>query len=299
VTPGATLTDHVAIINYSLQQATFRLYPTDALNTPEGGLAFLTGTVKPVDAGSWITLPSGAHTLTLPGRKDRTTPPVAAIVPFRLDVPPEASPGDHVGGMLAVLSTVSKDKNGANIRLDQRTASRIYIRVAGPVHPRLAIQNLKVSYSAGNLLTARGVARVTYTVRNTGNVKLGGRQRVRISGLAGSWGPTAALVDIPLLLPKSSMNVSVTVPQILASSRMTAKVTIVPLRLEGDVDPGLPKQIVATTHFWAAPWIFVAALLLIVVLIGLWWWRRGGRKGAAQVLPTPGGRTPLPEKVRS
>ena len=53
-TPGARIEDHVAVINYSDQTATFLIRGDDAVNTPQGGFAALPIYERSHDLGTWI-----------------------------------------------------------------------------------------------------------------------------------------------------------------------------------------------------------------------------------------------------
>jgi len=276
-TPGSRLTDHVAFLNYSLVPIRVKVYATDALNTVEGGFALLQAKQKPVDAGSWITLGSRHPFLVVPARRSKNSPPGQVIIPVTMTVPATASPGDHGAGIIASLSTVSKNAQGANIVLDQRVATRVYVRVAGQVRPKLAIENLSATYHGTLNPFGRGFATVTYTVRNKGNVKLGGQQAVEVSGLFGGTEQAPKMADIPLLFPGSSIQVSVEVPGVLPSFRLTATASVVPLMLSGDVDPGLAVKLSESVDFWGIPWPLIAVGLLLVLLAGAWWYRRRHR----------------------
>lgn len=58
IKPGSTISDHVAVINRSQQTVAFTVYATDATGTTAAGaLTLLPAAKKPVDMGSWVTLP--------------------------------------------------------------------------------------------------------------------------------------------------------------------------------------------------------------------------------------------------
>jgi hypothetical protein len=269
VTPAGTLDDHVAIINYSTQALTLDLYSKDAVNAPSGALNMQAKAVAPTDAGSWITLeiPGNASTVTVPPRS-------TIIVPISLKVPSNASPGDHTAGIITSLTAKATATNGnqtVNPNLEQRVAVPVQIRVAGPIRPNLAVHGLKTSYSQTLDPIGDGRATVTYHVVNTGNVNLGGHQQVSISGLFGSVHATVA--DIPVLLPGSSVAMSVAVHGVFPELLMTTHVTVTPLVPAGNVDPGVVVTH-ASKHFWAVPWV----LLGIVLLVGVTWWQLRKRK---------------------
>jgi hypothetical protein len=271
VTPSGTLNDHVAVVNYSTQALTLDLYTRDAVNAPSGALNMQAKDVAATDAGSWITLqiPGNASTVTVPARS-------TVIVPISLRVPSNASPGDHTAGVLTSLTAKATATNGnqtVSPNLEQRVAVPVEIRVAGPIHPSLAVQGLKTSYGQTLDPLGDGRATVRYHVVNTGNVNLGGHQQVSISGLFGSK-VHVEVADIPVLLPGSSVAMSVPVRGVLPEFLMTTHVTINPLVPSGSVDAGIVVT-QANKHFWAVPWV----LLVILFLAGVTWWQVRKRKG--------------------
>ena len=275
-TAGSTVRDHVAIVNFSSGPLTLTVYATDAVNTSTGGFGLLAGDKQPKDAGAWTSVagraPGGAVTVRVPAR--RTSGPGFVVLPMLLHVPVGASPGDHVGGVVAVLSTIGTNAQGTKVRLDQRVATRLFVRVAGKSSPRLAIEDLTATYHPGRGTLTSGTVAVAYTVHNTGNVSLGAQQSVKVSGLLGAAGATPAVAEVPLLLPGASVRESVVVPGVLPLVRLSATTTLRPTGLAGAVDPSLAGQIVASTSFWALPWAWLVLLVLIAAALGLWWQRR-------------------------
>jgi Bacterial protein of unknown function (DUF916) len=263
-TPGARLTDHFAVRNYSLRPLTLTVQAADALNTPEGDFAVLPPNQPSKEVGAWITLKT-SHKLVVPARG-------VVIVPFTVAVPVNAQPGDHAGGITATLESAARSPTGQTYKLLQSVGSRVFIRVSGPLNPELAIQNLSVRYR-DSLNPVDGHAVVSYTVTNVGNVALGGRRSVRLSGLFGLARSAAGLKPLGLLLPGYSVKQSVTVPKIVAQFWMTAHVSIRPLVLPGTVQ-NVPDAYEANTHFWAIPWLLIA---IIVLLVGAWLYRRRRR----------------------
>ena len=81
--------------------------------------------------------------------------------------------------------------------------------------------------------------------------------------------------QIPLLLPGSFVDVTVPVHGVYPQLWMKASVTLQPLVVQGDVDPGLAQQYAVSTHFWAIPWLLIG--IIVALGVGLWWWRRRRR----------------------
>jgi hypothetical protein len=283
VTPGASLTDHVAALNYSAKPLSLQVYATDALNTATGGFTLLAPNIKPTGAGSWITLPKRFATVTVPAGTAKG--PGTVIIPFSLKVPDTASPGDHVGGIIASLQTKGENATGQNVILNQRIGTRVFVRVAGTLSPKLTVTGLHASYKGTINPVGKGSVAVRYIVKNTGNVELALNQGVTVTGLLGSKrqiaGPT-----VPLLLPGDSLSETAKVNGVWPEFTAKVSVTAQPLAAAGDADPHL-LAVSASTHLLAIPW---ALIVLIVLLIALIWagitLRRRRRSGPADAQPT-------------
>ena len=291
---GSTITDHVAIVNYGLTPITATVYAADARNDASGGFALLTGQEKSTDAGTWTSVSTRRITLTIAGRTTAANHQQAygyAVVPVTIKIPAAATPGDHVGGLLVSVVTAGTSNQGANVRLDQRVGTRMFIRVAGALEPRLTIESLSASYSGPLDPVGQGSATVSFTVANRGNVKLGGRLKVDVGGLLGRTS-TVDLVDLQLLLPGNSVTVTTTVPDVMPQLRDNATVTLTPLKLTADADPPLP-DISASTSFWAIPWTLLGLVLLVLALGGYLWHRRH-RTPPIEELGTPAAHEEVP-----
>ncbi len=280
-TAGGRVEDHVAVINYSNQTATFFLRGTDAVNTPQGGFAALPVNDRSTGLGTWIALPSSDLSVTLPPR-------TSDIVPFLVEVPKNATPGDHVGVITATLESSIISKSGQRVHLLQTIGTRIFLRVSGPLHPGFTVQNLAVRYEGTANPIGSGDAEVTYTVRNTGNVALGGRQTVYVSGLFGSKKTAVHVAQVQLLLPGFAVHQTVRIKGIFPEVRDSGHVSITPLVIAGTVQPASgPYR--ASVSFWAIPWTLIAIIVGLILLVMIWWFvRRRRRRTPTQ----PGTGTP-------
>ncbi|MGA2530742.1 MAG: hypothetical protein ABSG36_16495 [Acidimicrobiales bacterium] len=265
-TPGGRLEDHVAIINYSDQTATFLIRGTDAVNTPQGGFAALPINEPSHDLGAWIYLPRSDLRVTLRPRSD-------LIVPFLIEVPKDAMPGDHVGVITATLVSSVVSKSGQRLRLLQTIGTRIFLRVSGALHPALTVTVLAVSNQGTLDPIGTDKAKITYSVSNTGNVDLGGLQTVYVSGLFGSRSTAVHLPEIQLLLPGFSVKKTVEIGDIFPEIHETAHVSIRPLYIAGSV-ARLSSPFQGSGSFWAIPWTLIAIIIVAIVLVVVWFVRR-------------------------
>jgi Bacterial protein of unknown function (DUF916) len=259
-TPGGVILDYVAVINYSLKPLTLGIKSSDALITSAGGFALQPPNHPVTQLGSWVHLPKTLSSVTVPARSFE-------IVPFTVTVPKNASPGDHAGGILATLQSFVESKSGQRIKLLQSVGARIFLRVSGPLHPGLTISNLQVHYTNPVSPLESGRAKITYTVADTGNVALGGRQSVWISGLFGTKRYAAKVPEVQLLLPGYSVRETAVVSGILPEVWERAHVSITPLVIPGSVQPK-SGPFTASKGFWAVPWVLIAVVIAALALVG-------------------------------
>jgi hypothetical protein len=275
VKPGQVLRDHVAILNISTRPVTLSVYAADAYNTPDGAFDVLRAGQTSRDLGSWVKLQR--TTATVPARS-------ALITPIELHVPKNAEPGDHAAAIVASLRSRVRDRKGNVVDRDDRVGTRLYVRISGPLHPRIELSRHTAGFHAGRIPLGRGRATVTYTIRNTGNVRLVGKQTIRVTNLIG--GARAAQTPaLPELLPGNEFSFATPVEKVLPTFVDTAHVTIDPLSVSGNVDPAM-AQATAKARFVAVPWLVVAALLVLLGVGARWWWRRRrARRAAVPVTP--------------
>jgi hypothetical protein len=267
VTPGAILFDHVAAVNYSTVPLSLQLYATDAIETAGGGFGLLPADVKPTGAGSWISLPPSDASVEVPGRS--ATGPGQVVVPLTVHVPDKATPGDHVGGVIASLQTVGTNASGQKVILDQRIGTRVYIRVSGVLVPKIALTDQHATYEGTVNPVGQGRVKVSYRISNTGNEVVAlDHLAVSVSGLIGSQ-QQRALANIPILLPGASLVENVVVPKVWPQFRVNETETATPLSLTGGRVPGL-GLVTSGTGVWAVPWTLLAILVLLVLGVVLW-----------------------------
>ncbi|MDP9116172.1 MAG: DUF916 domain-containing protein [Actinomycetota bacterium] len=272
--PGAVITDHVALVNIGPVPLTLDLYPADAALTSDGSFALLLANQKQTGVGAWISIDGPSQVVIAP----RTIKgPTIKIFAFSTRIPRNASPGDHVGAVIVSLHTAADPTKGSSIGLNQRVGARVYVRVSGAVHPALSVDGLRAKYTSNGVLNPLGTGnvKVTYTVRNTGNVILSGTQSVKVSGLFGSRS-AVKLPAVPALLPGASVGVTATVRGVFPQFLLSARATVHPIAQVGEIDPGLKNASAAVT-IWAIPWALIVLILLVIAGAGYWWWRRTDR----------------------
>lgn len=262
--PGQGFQDVVGISNLTDEPLTFTIIARDAFNTPgDGGFALQDTDATPEDAGGWIELAADEYTVEPQSRAD---------IPFNIVVPPNASPGDHAAGIIATLRPdESADGNDLDIRIERRIAARVYVRVAGPLTPGLAIERLDIDHdpASWSIFSGRS-ATISYTVRNVGNVRTAPTARLSLVGPLGGSIETFPPRVLPELLPGSTAQVTVQVDDVRPLFRITAE-----LEVEAVGEAAASSK--RSTSMWAIPWLPIA--LFAVAAAGYWRWRRRRRTG--------------------
>jgi hypothetical protein len=277
-TPGARVNDYIAVRNYALAPITLQTYAGDAFNGPTGAYDVLRRGQKSKDLGAWIRLAKAS--VTIPGRS-------YVIIPFTVQLPPNALPGDHDAGIVASIITQRLSSNKSKVTVEDRVGARVRIRVSGPLNPELSVRQLKTVFTGSLSPVASGRAKVTYEVVNTGNVVLSTTQRVQVHALIGGTKQAPTLPPITSLLPGSSVKVSVIVKGVTPGIRVKATVVLDPKSSSTEPVTGL-VQVRKSSSTWAIPWTLLGLILLLLLAFsGLRWrLRRRSRKRAA-VAPQP------------
>lgn len=283
LTPGKLTFGSVTIDNFTLSPLTLDLYAADAFNTPGGALSLRRQTDPQVGIGRWTHLALSQVTVPAGGSSE---------VPFVIATPADASPGDHVGGIVAEETQgVTSRSGGLQVTVLEAVAVRVYARVRGPISPRLTLSHLSLALTrtlASQFGGAVG-ARVRFRVRNSGNTVLTPTVRVALTTPFGAAGRPRTLT-LPQLLPGSAVSSSVDIAGVPALLHVRATVSV---RAVG-------AQAIVTTARWMPPWglivlvVLALALLLgsVLLLLARRRRRRDVRKGEQATLQDAGDNRP-------
>jgi len=263
VTPGSVITDHVALINRG-SEAAYTLYGTDATGTTlKNTLTFLQSGQQPKDIGSWVHFqPSGAATL-----HEVLAANQGLLLTFTIDVPGDATPGDHTGAVIAAFELPRLIRGGRAVYLYQRIAVPIELRVTGALNPGLRVESVSTSFNDPINPIGTGSATVSFSVVNTGNVRITGTDWLTVTGPFGKK-VHLNLPKLPVILPGDSVRVSGTASGLYPLGPMTATATVVPafpslLLAAGEKLPPVSQD---SASLFAVPW---ALIVVILVLAGL------------------------------
>lgn len=276
LSPGHPYLGSVVIENLTTAPLVLNLYAADGLNTSSGALALRRRGDAQVGIGSWTHL--GQDQVTVPVRKK-------VVVPFAIDAPPNAAPGDHVGGIVAEQTQGTPSSSGSlPVTVVQAVAVRIYARVRGPLHPALAVSGTTMELRGGGAAAFGGTvaAKVHFTVTNRGNVAFDPRTSVSLSTPLG----TAAhrqMGPVGPLLPGSSVSYEVTFGGVAPFAHLRAAVTA---WAQGTRASGSASAVVLP---WALVAMGVALMGLVILMVVL---RRHRRTAARWAKADPSSRSP-------
>ena len=177
--PGDELVDEALVINEGDLPVRLQIYVAEAMTAINGGTAF--GHRNEISSGvtGWVSLDVGEVSLQ-PGETQ--------IVPFTISVPADASPGDHIIGLVAEASpTANETGTGATaeepqfaVQVVNRVGVAVVIDVAGDRIAELAITDLRMREQQDE------GAVFEVAVHNQGNVMLRGEGSLVIADLEGT-----------------------------------------------------------------------------------------------------------------
>jgi len=252
VAPGQQLTDNYSVSNTGTTAQTMRVFSTDAFNTEDGAYGLLDTDAQAVDAGAWVTFENGAKFVDVP-----LAPGESKLVTFTLTVPADASPGDHAAGIVTSVTSPQ-----GQILVDRRVATRLYVRVPGDLQAALTVGSISSSYEP-TINPLDGTTTVTFTVRNSGNIALGGNMIVGVKTYLGISAAPIVREELAEMLPRSTRVITMTVPGVAQLGYLNSYVSLAPVAAENTTNPGPLAVVDRDTVAIAIPW-----WLIIVIVVG-------------------------------
>ena len=265
VDPGQTITDRFVVGNRGSARQDFTVYGTDAFNSPEGGFALLATSEEPVSIGAWTRFENGE-----PRIQFSLDPGEVRVLPFTIELPAEATPGDHVGGIVA-----SVVEPGAQVNVDRRAATAVYARVSGELQPRLAVSDFEATHVGDWWNPFSGSVLIRYTVDNPGNVALAANVTMGVDTWFGIPATQSQGGSVPDILPGNSAAFEFEAEGVGQWLYLLAHVRLNPFVDDPDTAKHLPVP--ATTRdavTWAVPWSVLIVLVLAAAIVAAVWWKR-------------------------
>ena len=277
VAPGTTISDWVAVTNYSDHAVTFRVYGADATTDYTTGAFTLIGADHTsTDLGSWTSIDShqaacgvegteaDADCIAQLGTEITLEAGKLANIPFTITVPADATPGDHAAGIVASFRSPSTTADGSSVQVEQRVGTRIYLRVDGDLAPAVHVSGSVASYSGSVNPVGSGTGTIDFDITNTGNVMLDAVPKVTLTGPFGIGLGTATGDTIQNLVPRGTAHVSIDITGVAPLLLMNANISVAATPV-GDTTSVLTD---ASARAWAVPWL---AVIFVILLVGGTW----------------------------
>ncbi|WP_214103807.1 WxL protein peptidoglycan domain-containing protein [Acrocarpospora catenulata] len=251
--PGQTVTEHLAVRNFSDGAAVFSLKAADGYLTDKGRFNMLQSDRPSVDGGTWIQVQN----------EIRVGPKETKVVPFTITVPSDATPGDHPAGIAATVTS----KQGT-VAVESRVGFRVMMRASGTVRAAVAVSGLTATYRQSWNPFSAGTVTVTYTASNDGNVAVTGSGKVTVAELFGL-AEQDAKADVEEIFPGDSREVEARIPGVWALGPLSTSITVSPAVQSGGPAGAMIERTSATVTVWALPWpqLILVAILAALVLV--------------------------------
>ncbi len=264
--PGTRRQQYLRVTNRGAEAVVFSLSAADGYFTDAGRFTMLPAGRTSVDAGTWITLPASVS----------VEPGASAVVPFTVDVPTNATPGDHLAGVAAGIFS-EQDTVG----VESRIGFRVLTRVTGEVAPAVSTTATADYHPSWNPFLP-GRLEVRLSTRNTGNTRLAAQNEIAVTGPLGLAARTSRADPLPELAPGDERSSTVVVDDVWPLFAMTAVVATTASDAGGN-----GEGVTATTRVTvpAVPWsqLLVVGCVAALLALALWDRRRRRRHWAAMV----------------
>lgn len=256
VDPGDSLVETITVTNLSANTQTYFLFFRDIAGVEEGGRPIYADADQAIsgqEVSAWVTLERTEVTLA---------PEESTNVSMVIDVPVDATPGSHFGGIFASLNPPADTTFGVGAAVGYQVGNIVSLRVSGDIFEEATVRSLQTDrfvYGEKNVLfTAR--------IENKGNVLVRPVGPLEITNMLGD------IVAAPLfndskngIYPDSVRKLELRWQEDgLGFGRYEAMVSFI------YGEPGEAQQtITANTSFWVLPWEIIRPLLITLAILGI------------------------------
>ena len=250
---GQRVTDFFYVSNVGTVPLDLIVYGADGTTTNDGSYDVADSTSPATDVGSWVRWAGGASQVRI-----KLGPGANASLPFTLQTPSNASPGDHAGG----IAVATAPQGDGQIRIQRRVVTRLYARIRGNLTPNLTISNMQASYTpAFNPLDGRVTEH--FTITNNGNISLKAVAFADVSGIFGL--PLANQVVAPVseILPGTSRDYSISVEGVGQWIFLNPRVKLAPDVDKDALNPGALTTISRDATLWEFPTTWFILILIL------------------------------------
>ncbi|WP_204042026.1 WxL protein peptidoglycan domain-containing protein [Acrocarpospora phusangensis] len=248
--PGQSVTEHLAVRNFSDGAAVFTLKAADGYLTDKGRFNMLQSDRASVDGGTWITVQNEVA----------VGPKETKVVPFTISVPEDATPGDHPAGIAASVTSTR-----GTVAVESRVGFRVVMRAKGVMKASVAVDGLTATYEQPWNPFSSGTVVVRYTATNKGNVGVTGAGQVTVSGLGGL-AEQGGRADVEEIYPGGDREIEARIGGVWALGPLSTSVTVSPSIQAASPSGAMIERTSADVTVWTLPWPQLALIAVLGLL---------------------------------
>lgn len=224
---------------------------------------------SPLNMQNWVEFPKGSEfEIAQKENKDKTT-----LVPFKLTIPKEASPGDYEGLMIASLKPAANVKtSGAGVTMGAAVGVSIKMSVPGKRVHKLTL----LSFKPGGFVPTKEKDKendkkdlvLTFDYKAEGNSMLRPSANIVIKNTFGKevYNETKIFSDI---VPGRQMSQTVVIPDVDTYKGWLdtqTELTYSIVNISGAVEKNSYKSGKASVRIYTIPWLEIMAILLLILI---------------------------------
>ncbi len=139
--PGGSASDTAVVMNSGATPMRLKLYAADGVTAIGGGTAFAADGERRSGVFPWLSAGS---------REIAVSPGERVPVPFTVNVPPDAVPGDHVAGWVVEGPPRAGSSGGVQTSITERSGVAVVVRVPGQTTEELAVADICMNQETGS-----------------------------------------------------------------------------------------------------------------------------------------------------
>lgn len=181
INPGEFAQEGVKVINSTGEDKNLILYARDSVKSSGGGFACTQLSEPPKGVGSWVSFDISNLEEDIQNVKPGNLPNTIEIIipkgteiliPFKINVPKDASVGEHNGCVL--IQEINQQKEETGVSLSLRSGIRVAVSVPGQVVRKLELSDFIVDKKNKSIY-------LRPSVKNIGNVSIDTQAGVKVS----------------------------------------------------------------------------------------------------------------------
>jgi len=138
---GSVMSDEALVVNNNAGPVSLKLYAADGATAINGGTAFAASEEERNGVRSWLSIDTSSVDLEA-GE--------SAPVPFSVQVPSSATPGDHIAGIIVEAPPKAGPGGGIGAAVIERVGVAVVIHIPGPSDEALSLGNICLNQETGS-----------------------------------------------------------------------------------------------------------------------------------------------------